>query len=168
MIRDNLWPAHALAASLSAIWLTLAGCSGTSPVMLDTPGGPVTLNTAPPPPSGGLAAPPQNLEPPQAAAQTTPISLDGSYTGSMAVLVSNGNQCQNSTPVHGFRVTGNRVRFGGFRGTIQPDGSLQMTYGDIWIIGRFEATSFKGQANFPGPFDGPGCAYLMNLQRTGP
>ena len=74
-----------------------------------------------------------------------PVSSDGTYSGLMEVLVANDNQYQNSTPVHGFKVTGNRVRSGGFRGAIQPDGGLQMTYGAIWIVGQFNGPSFHDQ-----------------------
>jgi hypothetical protein len=116
------------------------------------------------PPAGGVAPP--NLAPARPAAAGA-VTLAGTYSGSMQVLVVNGNQCKNSTPVHDFTVTGNRVRFGGFRGTILPDGSLQMTYGDIWIVGRFNGLSFHGQVSFPGSFDSPGCTYLMDLHRTG-
>jgi hypothetical protein len=158
---------HQWAVIVSVLCLTLAGCSGTPQnVVLDTPSGPVALN-APPPPSGGLAAPPPNLMPAQPPVAAGSINLNGTYSGSMNVLVTNGNQCQSSTPVRDFTVADHRVRFGGFRGTIQANGGLQMTYGGIWIIGQFNGPSFHGQVNFPGRFDSPGCTYLMDLQRTG-
>jgi hypothetical protein len=102
---------HQWAGIVSVLCLTLAGCSGTPQnVMLDTPSGPVTLN-APPPPSGGLAEPPPNLMPAQPRPPAAgPVNLDGTYSGSMKVLVTNGNQCQSSTPVHDFTVQPDPLR----------------------------------------------------------
>jgi hypothetical protein len=122
---------HQWAGIVSVLCLTLAGCSGTPQnVMLDTPSGPVTLN-APPPPSGGLAEPPPNLMPAQPRPPAAgPVNLDGTYSGSMKVLVTNGNQCQSSTPVHDFRSATNRL-------TAPPGTQRQLVMqAEAWTSGR--------------------------------
>ncbi len=68
-------------------------------------------------------------------------------------------------PVVGFHVSGNRVRFGRFRGTIDGDDGLQMVYNQQWILGQFEGATFHGHVTFWGR-QGPGCTYLLNLERT--
>jgi hypothetical protein len=152
-------------AGLSA--LMLAGCSGQAPkVMLATPNGPVTLNApASSAPQGGLATPPPGLEQP-APMPAPSVSRSGTYTGTATLLASNGYMCRNSVKVSGFHVNGNAVQFGGFRGTIQSDGGLQMVNRNQWIVGQFEGATFSGQISFSSNRLGPGCAYVLNLQRT--
>lgn len=153
-------------ARLAGLGLILAGCSGQPPnVVFDTPSGPVPLNgpasnttSGPPPPPG--------MEPTQPA-EARPVSRDGIYTGTATVLITNGNVCQDTFRVYGFHVNGNKVRFGGFRGTIQPDDGLQMVFGAQWIIGRFDGAVFHGQVAFVGPYGSPGCTYELTLRRTG-
>ncbi len=76
--------------------------------------------------------------------------------------------------VTGFHVSGNSVRFGGFRGTIDSAGGLQMVHGGQWIVGQFEGTTFNGQFTFPPQnqrrvrASGPGCSFVLSLNRIGP
>ena len=154
-------------AGLAAVCLALSGCSGPPTVVLATPNGPQTLYA---PPSsnmpGGLVAPPPGLGTPSPQAPAAiGGSRNGTYTGTASVLSTYGNQCQETVPVVGFRVRGNSVRFGRFRGTIDPGNGLQMTYNQQWIVGQFEGATFHGQVTFWGA-SGPGCTYLLNLQRT--
>ena len=79
-----------------------------------------------------------------------------------------GGSCDNGMNVTNFRVDGNSVRFGQFRGTITPDGGLQMVFGGTWIIGQFEGATFRGQADFRGRWGAPGCVFILTLDRTGP
>ena len=53
--------------------------------------------------------------------------------------------CPPELTLKNFRVEGNQVRFGGFRGTIQPDGSVQIPNRDVWLTGRFAGTEFRGE-----------------------
>jgi hypothetical protein len=155
---------------LGAAGLGLPGCSGQPPlVMLDTPTGPVTLNAPEPTMAGGMAGPPPGLEP--AAAMSVPgsaVGRDGSYAGTADVLMTDGGLCIVNQPVRNFRVRGDSVRYGGFRGRIAPDGGLQMAYGEDWIVGQFDGATFHGQLDQQGRFESPGCTYMLNLQRVGP
>ena len=65
-------------------------------------------------------------------------------------------------------VRGRSVRYGGYRGTIEPGGGLQMAYGQNWIIGQFEGTTFHGQIDLYAGFEGLACSYMLSLARVGP
>ena len=143
----------------------LAGCSGSPPtVVLDTPAGPTALYSpgpqvpgAPPPP--GLMTTP---EPP------TPSDLSGTYSGIAVPMDTGGGLCLANQKVGGFHVRGRSVRYGQFRGSIAPDGGVQMVEGRNWIFGQFEGAEFRGQLDLPGGFNSLGCTYMMTLQRVGP
>jgi hypothetical protein len=151
--------------ALAAVALTLAACAGGPPaIILDTAAGPVPLNNAA---SAELAGPPPGIEP--AAFFPTPgAGLDGTYAGTADVLTTDGGLCIQNLKVKDFRVRGNAARYGGYRGRIEPDGGLQMVYGQDWIIGQFEGATFHGQIEVRGRFDSPGCSYLLSLVRVGP
>jgi len=137
-------------------------------VILDTPMGPIPVNPpGPVMPGGGLAGPPPGLDP------TLPVptqagSRNGTYSGRAEVLSTAGGMCLNGMNVTNFRVRGNSVRFGQFRGTIAPDGGLQMVSGGTWIVGQFEGATFRGQVDAKGNWDMPGCTFILTLDRTGP
>jgi hypothetical protein len=160
---------------LVAICLAVSGCSTQGPVvMLDTTTGPIVLRSpsAPSMPDG-MAGPPPGLEPttpvpPPGFAEGLPVSRSGSYSGTAEVLMTNGGLCRENLTVSGFKVSGNTARFGGFRGTIEPNGNIQMFYGSEWIVGQFEGATFRGQLDLPSRSFGPGCSYLLSLQRVGP
>jgi hypothetical protein len=42
-----------------------------------------------------------------------------------------------------------------------------MVYGQDWVIGQFEGTTFHGQFDINGSFGAPDCTYLLNLRRAG-
>jgi len=137
-------------------------------VIFDTPMGPVPLNSpAPVPPGGALAAPPPNLMP-TLPAPAQVVSRDGIYSGTAEVLSTNGGSCTSGMDVSNFRVHGNSVRFGQFRGTIAPDGGLQMVFRGTWIIGQFEGATFRGQVDNRGGRNSAGCTFILTLDRTGP
>jgi len=162
-----------LPASLAVACLLSQGCSsgnGLQPpaVLLDTPMGVTPLYSPQPAQAmpGGMVAPPPGLE----ATLPVPaqmVSRDGSYAGTAEPLVTGGGLCIEARQVSGFRVKGNSVRFGGFRGTIAADNGLQMVYGRDWIIGQFEGATFQGQLDLGGGFDMMACTYMLNLQRVG-
>lgn len=152
--------------------LTLLGCTVQTGlpgpnVTFDTPMGPVPLNSpAPGPSAGGLAVPP-GLD------QTMPVpapvvSRNGTYSGRAEVLSTAGGMCLNGMNVSNFKVHGNSVRFGQFRGTIAPDDGLQMVSRGTWIIGQFEGATFRGQVDARGNWDAPGCTFILTLDRVGP
>jgi hypothetical protein len=160
-------------ACLVPACLALLGCTVQTGlpgpnVIFDTPMGPVPLNTpAPGGPGSGLAAPPPNLEP-TLPAPAQAVSRDGRYAGIAQVLTTGGGLCIKPVTISGFIVRGNSARFGGFRGTIDPEGGVQMYYGGNWIVGQFEGGSFRGQLSYSARFSGNGCTYILNLERTGP
>jgi hypothetical protein len=177
MVKDATQvTARLLPAFLGVAALWLAGCSGRTPqVVLDTPSGDVPLN-APQPTTGmpgGLAGQPPRLEPAMpapgpAAAPAAVVHRDGTYSGIADVLMTGGGLCIENRPIGNFRVDGDTVRFGGFRGRIAPDGGLQMAYGQDWIVGQFEGATFHGHLDVPAPFATPGCSYKFDLRRIGP
>jgi hypothetical protein len=139
-------------------------------VILSTPTGPAPLYApaqSPAGPGNDLAVPP-GLEPasPPPPAQTG--NRNGTYSGRAEVLTTAGGICDKGMNVDNFKVHGNSVRFGQFRGTIAPDGGLQMVFGGTWIIGQFEGATFRGQADFRGRRGSPGCVFVLTLDRTGP
>jgi hypothetical protein len=122
-------------------------------VLLSTPNGPETLYSPQPAMpqggSGGAIPPPANLMP-GAPPPGQPVSRNGTYTGAATLLSDYGNMCQRTVPVVGFHVSGN---------------GLQMVYDQQWILGQFEGATFHGHVTFWGR-QGPGCTYLLNLERT--
>ena len=150
-----------------AVCLLIAGCAGEGPtVLLDTPTGVTPIYTPSPAMPSGLVAPPpglaNSLPPP-----TQSANRNGTYAGTAVPLDTGGGICLSNRQVGNFRVRGSTVRYGGFRGNIQPDGGLQMVYGQDWIIGQFEGATFHGQLDLNGRFDEPGCTYMLSLQRIG-
>ncbi len=157
----------ATTALLPLLLLGMSACSGPPDVLLDTPTGVTPIYTPTPQAAmpGGSIAPPPGMMPPPSSAPTG--SRNGSYTGTAFPLETGGGLCINTLTVSNFRVNGNAVRFGGFRGRIDANDGLQMVYGNRWIIGQFEGPTFHGQLDVPGSFGAPGCTYMLNLQRTG-
>ena len=145
---------------LAAGCLFLVACSGSPPLT----------------PSTGAAATPQSPPLATQSEQTSPPSpsptpdRNGNYAGTAQPMDTGGGVCTRPRQVSGFRVAGNSVRFGGFRGSIDSAGGLQMVRGDQWIVGQFEGTTFRGQFTFPrqGRSNAPGCSYALSLDRIGP
>jgi hypothetical protein len=160
----------AVRAFLVPTCLALFGCNQGPNVILSTPTGSVPLYTQSQPaagPGSNLAIPPglETASPPPPAYSG---NRNGTYSGRAEVLTTAGGVCDNGMNVDNFKVYGNSVRFGQFRGTIAPDGGLQMVFGGTWIIGQFEGATFRGQADFRGRWGAPGCVFALTLDRTGP
>jgi hypothetical protein len=161
-------PGQVSAAVAGVLCVLLAGCSGTAPtVLLDTPTGVKPIYQPSPAMPGGLVGPPPGLngQPPPPVRRG---DLSGTYAGTAVPLNTGGGLCIQNQRVGGFRVRGNSVRYGGFRGTIAPGGSVQMVYGQDWIFGQFEGATFRGQLDLRGRFGAPGCTYQFSLERVGP
>src|SRR5580658_3582008 len=142
----------AVRAFLVPACLALFACTQAPNVILSTPTGSVPLYTPAQQPAGpgsNLAIPPglETASPPPPAQAG---NRNGTYSGRAEVLTTAGGVCDNGMKVDNFKVYGNSVRFGQFRGTIAPDGGLQMVFGGTWIIGQFEGATFRGQADFRG------------------
>lgn len=165
-----------VAACLIPACMALFGCTVQTglqapDVVLSTPTGTVPLYTPAPSPAGpgnNLAVPPGLEAAPPTPTPAQAVSRNGTYSGRGEVLVTAGGACTDGMNVDNFRVQGNSVRFGGFHGTIGPDGGLQMVFGGTWIIGQFEGATFRGQADFRGRWGAPGCVFTLTLDRTGP
>jgi hypothetical protein len=105
---------------------------------------------APVPPAEGTEA---------AASAVPPAPRNGPYAGVGRVLTNPGGNCGDPIRVFNFAVDGNRVSFGSFRGTIQPDGSLQMQAGPRYVYGQFTGAHFEGHFWQPQP----ACTYALSL-----
>jgi hypothetical protein len=117
--------------------------------------------------AGGLAAPPAGLDPDlPGQLPVMPGGRDGIYSGVAVPLNTGGGLCITNQPIDGFRVTGDRVRWGSFRGRIRGD-ALQMVQGNTWVMGQFEGNRFNGQITQQSLVAGPGCTFMVALAKTG-
>lgn len=99
--------------------------------------------------------------PPSQASPTPPP--DGTFAGAAQLSSSPGSLCRREIPIRNFMVTGNRVRFQGFRGTIQPDMSVEMQAGGSFLYGSFDGGRFIGSFWRPHP----ACSYILLLDHVG-
>ncbi|HVZ09687.1 MAG TPA: hypothetical protein VHC04_17350 [Rhodopila sp.] len=146
----------------------LAGCTtvltpGAPPVVIQsTPFGSTVIA------GGGQAgAPPANLDPDLPG--TLPAMggpRDGIYSGVAVPLSTGGGMCINTQTIDQFRVEGDRVRWGLFRGRIQGN-SLQMVQGNTWFFGTFDGNRFNGQITVESRRMGPSCTFMVALAKTG-
>jgi hypothetical protein len=150
---------RSVAAILAVILpLAVAGCQQAPGTSLPSP-----------PPAADAIPPPGNLEPPNLGAPgPSPVApapgWDGAYAGEGLLTFDPGGQinCPNRMPVYGMNVADGRVHFGDFRGTIRPDGTVRMPFGQSYVSGRFADGRFMG--NLYQPF--PGCRYDLRLSRA--
>jgi len=135
------------AAGLLAAVLALAGCQASPPAV----------------PEAVTTPPPAAIEP-LPAAPALPAGWDGEYTGVGHLLVAPGGQihCPRQISITGMTVSGNRARFGDYRGRVNADGTVRMVLGQSWITGRLANERFEGTLFRPHP----GCRYRMVLERA--
>lgn len=134
------------------IGLAASGCTATS----GGPGGAtVTVRQ------------PGTLPTPAAAPQATPRPAgpppSGTFAGVGRLSNTPSSGCRREVDINGFVVTGDRVRFQGFRGTINPGGFLEMQAGRSFISGSFQGGRFTGSYWQPHP----GCTYDIDLNHVG-
>ena len=107
--------------------------------------------------------PPAGLEPAAFARAPGPVPagppVSGPYQGQGVGLNDPGGFCQSRIRIDNWVVSGNRVSFGAFNGTIAPDGSLTMQVGQSYIYGRFIGSHFAGRFSARQP----SCAYSLML-----
>jgi hypothetical protein len=153
MKRPNLFPVvRCLCAMLLA--LAAAGCTmktdgTTSSVTVNMPGS-VPAHPAITP--GAIAA---------ASASGPPPS--GRFSGIGRLTSSAGSGCRNEITISPMIVSGNQVRYLGFRGTIQSDAFVRMQSGGAFIYGIFDGDRFTGhlwRAH-------PDCTYDLALAHVG-
>jgi hypothetical protein len=143
------------------IGVLVSGCTavykngGPPMVIYSTPFGTTQVNP------GGQPAPVQNPPVP-----TTSANRDGVYSGTAVPLDTGGGLCIKNIPVTGFRVHGDSVQWGRFRGRIENNG-VQMVDGNTWVYGQFAGDEFDGQISTTARFDQPGCTFMMRLKKIG-
>ncbi len=135
----------------AALLLALAGAGCT---VAAGGGAPTTVTVRMP----GTLPPPAQPPSPQAAPP-----LGGSFAGTATLSSSAGSGCRRQMPISHFVVTGDRVRYQGFRGTIGSDGAVQMQAGGRFLYGSFDGGRFVGHYWQPHPE----CTYDLVLNRTG-
>lgn len=152
---------------LAAACTTVIPSSGPPTIIRSTPFGSQVISGNQPVvgPGGNLAAPPPGLEP-NLPPPTASGSRSGIYQGIAVPLNTGGGQCIANQTITGFKVNGNSVRWRGFRGTIAADNGLQMVNGGTWVVGQFVGDRFDGQISSTSRLSGPGCSFMMSLQRT--
>ena len=141
-------------ACLAAVAAGLAGAGCTYTTTTNTTG-PGTLTVRMPGTLPAVASPPQGpITPPPS----------GIFAGVGTLSSSPGGRCSWEIPINHFVVTGNRIRYQGFRGTIQPpDTFLQMQAGNRFIYGYFDGGRFVGHYWQPHPE----CTYDLVLTHAG-
>jgi hypothetical protein len=107
------------------------------------PGAPPAPAAAPTAVSGAVGADVANV--------TLPPS--GTFVGVGRTL------CENPLRINNFIVSGDTVTFGRFRGTIRPDGTLEMQAGGSFVYGKFNGSHFDGRFWAPPPT----CTYQLSL-----
>lgn len=130
-------------------------------VTLSTPTGPVPLAG----PGSSPIAEPSLTIPPRGTLPTPANTMgrNGTYAGYADVLATGGGLCLNDKTVANFKVHGNQAQLGEMKGTIAPNGYLQMVYGDVWVTGAFQGPTFRGQMTAGGP---AGCTFALELDRV--
>ena len=141
-------------AAIVLIGLTASGCTMTSSNGMNP--GTVTIRQP-----GTL--PPAATPPPAAAPSPPAPPPSGNFAGVGRLGRDHGSGCRLEVQVRNFVVTGDRVRFLSFRGTIQPDGSLQMQAGESFMTGSFDGGRFTGSYWRPHP----SCTYDVVLNHVG-
>jgi hypothetical protein len=87
----------------------------------------------------------------------------GRFAGTATLASNFGNGCRRQLPIAGMTVAGDRVRYQGFRGTVQPDGFVRMQAGSRYLYGFFDTTTFTGHLWQPHPE----CTYDIALTHVG-
>lgn len=173
-IRFGIIGAVLTALTTAACTTIYPGGGGPPTVIYSTPTGSQVVAGGQPnapglagPPPGMEAAPPRGME----AVPAGPVAMggdrSGTYSGVLAPLDTAGGQCINNVPVKGFRVQGNAVRWGYFRGRIERGDGLQMVNGATWVTGQFEGNTFHGTVSTWGLRGPPGCSFIITLAKTG-
>ena len=155
MVRSLIWLGWTLVPLLAT------GCSYQTEPRSTQPGR-LTLTVPGRFPTVVSGAPAANPADGQAGAASssgpfTPIS--GRYQGMGRVTNNPGGRCRTTVDLTNWTVSGDRVRFGAFRGTIRSDGSLMMQAGGRYIKGNLAGPKFTGVFWQPGPR----CTYSISL-----
>ncbi len=151
---------HARSLSrLAALGLGASLAAGCTYTAAGTAPGSLTLHRP------GTIPPTAQAAPPPAPAPVPPAPRSGRYAGTGTLIADPGtrNRCRATIAVTGFVVTGNRVAFGGGRGTIDASGRLEMQAGHRFVSGRFVGSRFEGRWWQPPP----ACTYWLRLEPVG-
>ncbi len=140
---------HLLVMSLA---IAAAGCTlktdgSTSSVTVNMPG----------------SVPPHPAITPGAIAAASGSPPSGNFVGTGHLSNSAGSGCRAQIRISHFIVDGNRVRYQGFRGTIQGGSFVQMQQGSSFLSGIFDGDRFTGHLWRPHP----DCTYDLALAHVG-
>ena len=92
----------------------------------------------------------------------TTTAYDGVYQGTSTQ--SDPTQiCNSFGTLNPMRVSGGHVDFGNLRGWVQPNGQLQMEFGQIDLVGQFQGTHFSGQVINPQPL---ACNFNLSMDKV--
>jgi hypothetical protein len=95
---------------------------------------------------------PGRLPAPTAAAPAAPTPVpDGRFSGTGTLTASVASGCQRQRPFNNLVVSGTRVRWQGFRGTIDQTGFARLQSGDRFLYGFFDGPRFAGHYCQPHP-----------------
>lgn len=94
---------------------------------------------------------------------------DGLYQGPANAVFTGGGRCMTTQRVTDFKVRDNVAAWGGYSGTIDPNGYVEMTRGFEYLTGQFQGNRFIGRLE-TGAWSrrGPSCVFSFTLQRVGP
>ncbi|MBS0562257.1 MAG: hypothetical protein JSR21_19590 [Proteobacteria bacterium] len=107
---------------------------------------------------------PGRLPAPAVAAPAAPVPTpDGRFSGTGTLTASAGSGCQRTRPFNNVVVSGNRVRYQGFRGTIDANGFARLQSGERFLYGFFNGPRFEGHYWQPHP----DCTYDVVLTHQG-
>lgn len=91
---------------------------------------------------------------------------DGLYQGPANAIFTGGGTCPGVQQVADFHVTDNLAEWGGYNGTIDPNGQVEMHHGFEYLTGAFRGDQFIGQLETDAWSSGPSCVYIFNLRRV--
>jgi hypothetical protein len=149
--RSGLGSAIVAASLVCAVMV--AGCTYTTDST-----GPGALAVQP---LGTVPAVPRPAPPPSADVPPGPPP-SGMFSGIAHLTNRPATGCRREIDIDQFIVSGNRVRYMGFRGTIRPDLSVRLQSGQSYITGHFVDDRFVGQFWRPQP----SCTYHLELRRV--
>ncbi len=153
MTRPAPWPVVSclcvVLVALAAAGCTMKTDGSTSTVSVNMPGS-VPAHPAITP--GAIAA---------ASASGPPPS--GRFSGTGRLTSSAGSGCRNEITISPMIVSGNQVRYQGFRGTIEGGTFVRMQSGGAFIYGIFDGDRFTGHLWRPHPQ----CTYDLALSHVG-
>lgn len=92
----------------------------------------------------------------------TTTAYDGLYQG-QATVSDPGLPCEQMGTLNPMRVSGGHVDFGNLRGEVQPNGQVNLVFGQVYVVGQFQGTHFSGKIINPQP----ACNFNLSMDKVG-